>query len=365
MSAVKELLESASGNQMYLLMNKDRPIYKFRFIDDNSIQILDIYEKPPFWIKDLEDWIRNRSAAKHREDIKRILENNNAMTLRGFVIFTRCLSLSDTLWVKKELDKIEWKSVSLYSNRFRESLGVVVTENDFGDTSNPTFSTDGSFPKCWVRRNNVPVLVKGANTGYEPFAEVFASRLRLANASVVKYDLEYSEQLHVDASLCETFTTESVILLPYSIVTNKLYLDEVRDFYDKIGCKSMFDDMLLLDAVSMNVDRHYRNFGVLLDSDTYDILTMAPIFDMNYCYGSASLSKVNTPLDEYMEWQRSRMFGDFIEAIHNNICRDSVDLIIESLRELKTTGINRCRPEFFERMVKISEIQIEKIKKIL
>ncbi len=363
MGVIGELLDNASGNQTYLLMNKDRPIYKFRFVDDNSIQLLDIYEKPPFWITDLEDWLRSRNAAKHREDIRRILEDNNANTLKGFVLFTRCLSLMDTLWVKKESDNIEWKSVSLYTNKFRESLGFVIADNEFGNTSNPTYSTDGSFPKCWVRRGNDLVLVKGGNTGYEPFAEVFASRLELANAKVVSYEIEYSSQLYTEASTCQAFTNESVMLLPYSVITDKLSLNEVREFYDSIGCKVMFDDMLLLDAITMNVDRHYRNFGVLLDAYTYDILTMAPIFDMNCCYGSSSLSSIHAPLEEYMLWQKSRMFGDFVEAIRDNICHDSLDSIIESLNYLKVTGIDRCNPEFFERMVKISELQIQRIVK--
>ena len=37
----------------------------------------------------------------------------------------------------------------------------------------------------------------------------------------------------------------------------------------------------MLDAVILNTDRHYGNFGVLFDTDTLDIRGMAPVFDHN------------------------------------------------------------------------------------
>lgn len=39
--------------------------------------------------------------------------------------------------------------------------------------------------------------------------------------------------------------------------------------------------MLVLDAITFNADRHYGNFGVLIDNDTLKPLTMAPVFDLN------------------------------------------------------------------------------------
>ena len=363
MSSVKELLESASGNQMYLLMNKDRPIYKFRFIDDNSIQVLDIYEKPPFWIKDLEDWLRARNAAKHRNDIQKILIENNAMTIKGFALFTRCLSLTDTLWVKQESDKTLWSSVSLYSNNFRESLGIVLTDSGFGDTSDPTLSTDGSFPKCWTRRNGVPCLVKEGKTGYEPFAEAFSSAFRLSNVDVVRYSVE--QRRFLPATVCECFTTEDISFIPHAEASGSLCLNEVAAYYDALGCKKGFFDMLLLDAVSINTDRHSRNYGIMLDSNTYEKLGISPVFDMNYAYKYDSLYDIKRPIDELLDVCVSKRFGGFIESISGNIDVNSVYGIEESIEELKTTGIPLCEEWLFQRMVDISQIQLEKIKKIL
>ena len=39
--------------------------------------------------------------------------------------------------------------------------------------------------------------------------------------------------------------------------------------------------MCVLDAIILNTDRHYGNFGVLFDTDTLEIQGMAPVFDHN------------------------------------------------------------------------------------
>lgn len=39
--------------------------------------------------------------------------------------------------------------------------------------------------------------------------------------------------------------------------------------------------MVVLDYITMNVDRHSGNFGCLIDNNTLEIKRMAPIFDSN------------------------------------------------------------------------------------
>ena len=38
---------------------------------------------------------------------------------------------------------------------------------------------------------------------------------------------------------------------------------------------------MVLDVVILDIDRHLGNFGVLFDTDTMEIQTMAPVFDNN------------------------------------------------------------------------------------
>lgn len=366
MKSLDNLIRQYSGfDERYYIMNKDRPIYEFRFTSDNSIQILDVFEKPPFWIKSPQEWMEKRNAAKHRNDIKKILDDSGANTLKGFTLFTRCLSVNDTLWVRPVNADYKWENVNLYKNEFRESIGFLMAQVEFRGTSDPTFSTDGQFPKCWEFNKECPVLFKGGRTGKEPFAECFASKLKLAYARVVEYTVAYRESKYMYGTLCKAFTNESVMFLPYSIVSEDFLINEVESLMGKYNSDDSFRDMLLLDAVTMNTDRHFRNFGFVLDSDNYNILGMAPIFDMNYCYGSADLFSMRRPISDYLNDNRSRMFGDFIEAIRGRVSVDSLYSIEESLKEIEQSGIPYCEDWFFERMVEITKIQINKIKEML
>lgn len=361
MSAVSDLLNSISIDERYYLMNKDRPIFEFKFTGDNSIQIKDIFEKPPFWIKDLQEWLSYRSAAKYRSDVKDLLERNNALTIRGFVLFTQCLSLTDTLWVKRVNSNSTWDLVNLYDNQFNESIGVAASDDDFGITV-PTLSTDGSFAKCWKWFKDGSVLIKRGRTDYEPYAEVFASKLKLPNIQVIDYTVVRS-QYYVE-SVCLNIASKDVSILPYIAVSQGLSLQETSDYYESIGQLQAFNNMLLHDAVTLNVDRHNRNFGILINSDTYEVLSMCPLYDFNMCYGCDRMYMLRVPIEQLAE-QSSRRFGPFLDSINGRLSEESVYMVERSLNQLMCEGIPECEDWLFERMISITKMQLDKIKRLL
>lgn len=55
----------------------------------------------------------------------------------------------------------------------------------------------------------------------------------------------------------------------------------MREYYQKLGAEYVdaLNDMLVLDAVICNTDRHYGNFGLLIDNHTNQITAPAPLFD--------------------------------------------------------------------------------------
>ena len=53
------------------------------------------------------------------------------------------------------------------------------------------------------------------------------------------------------------------------------------DFCRSLGFEREFSDMIVLDAVTFNQDRHLGNFGFLIDNDTFGIKAFAPLFDFN------------------------------------------------------------------------------------
>lgn len=52
-------------------------------------------------------------------------------------------------------------------------------------------------------------------------------------------------------------------------------------WWEKCDYEEKLHEMVVMDAVMADVDRHAGNYGFLVDSDTGDILRMAPLFDQN------------------------------------------------------------------------------------
>ena len=70
--------------------------------------------------------------------------------------------------------------------------------------------------------------------------------------------------------------------------------------------------MLVFDAVILNEDRHFGNFGLLVDSHTNKIIAPAPIFDNGLsllCYAMDSdFNDINT----YVSTRLPATYQDFI-----------------------------------------------------
>ena len=61
------------------------------------------------------------------------------------------------------------------------------------------------------------------------------------------------------------------------------YQTEIIPRLIEMGFKNEIDKMMLGDAILGNLDRHARNYGVIIDSDTQEIKRFAPLFDHNIC----------------------------------------------------------------------------------
>lgn len=279
---------------MYYLMNKDIEVASFTvekgvLADAYKMQSL-IQEKLPIGFNDINRWIENRKGSKHNEHLRKLMVLCGCEKNEGFIRITHATSLNDTFWIKSDEEDIRWEQVSLYKNEFNEVISRLAFEGiglygvEFSSTS-PELSTEGSFRKCWRRENNEIFLYKrgqsGArNLGLEPYCEVMASELARALCGVaISYDLT---RLHREiVSRCKLFTSETVGYVPFARFGLDHSPDEILSFYRDIGAEDEFRRMIVLDSLTFNIDRHAGNHGVLVDNDTSQILSMAPVFDMN------------------------------------------------------------------------------------
>ena len=58
-------------------------------------------------------------------------------------------------------------------------------------------------------------------------------------------------------------------------------MQAVKAYYKTLGAEfeKALNDMLIFDTLIFNTDRHYGNFGFLIDSHTNEIVAPAPLFD--------------------------------------------------------------------------------------
>ena len=176
---------------LYQLMNKDVVVATYKEqkgladFSYEEVERLDSYL--PYGFIDINDWIDGRQVAKHRNSIEKLMRELGMTTRHDFIGMVRCLSLTDTFWMKREDESLTWNDVSLYQNPFDDVIARIAFDGTgmYGRRNSPTspeFATSGSFAKCWIRENNQIFLLKRGSTGYanagfEPYSEKLASDL--------------------------------------------------------------------------------------------------------------------------------------------------------------------------------------------
>lgn len=274
----------------YILKQFDEPLVKFSATTDTSepeIQILwTNEEKAAFLPLDLtltpdglSRWLRRRTIPKNRAYVHSLLAKCGLNLNRPLSIISVCkgLSLNDCYWVVEDGDTASFGKVNLYDNPFSNVLAELAFTG-YGSSvrtsllSSPEFTTNGMLRKCWRRIGGKVYLYKGgtegaANTGNEPYSEFYAAQIAAAmGVHAIPYGL--SRWKGVLCSTCELFTDKAYAYLPIGHLVSKGGMGAVRAYYEKMGDKfvNALNEMLVFDAVICNVDRHFGNFGVMVDN---------------------------------------------------------------------------------------------------
>ena len=323
---------------IYTLKHFDTPLIRFSAESGAEPDIKVIWtdeSKRELFPLDLEDvsekgvdsWIRHRSIPKNRAYVDTLLSAMGLSINRPYDIIrvSRGLSLNDCYWVTEEGFDGSFDKYNLYDNRFSRTLGQIAftgygSHNVSGLTSSPEFTTNGMLPKCW-RRDNGIYLYKGgtqgaSNTGFEPYSEFYAYQIaQILGINAIEYGLKkWKDKLF---STCELFTSKEMSFVPVGRIVRSGGLKAVRDFYRELGkeYERALDDMIVFDAVILNTDRHYGNFGFLVNSRTNKIAAPAPLFDHGNSLLNYAAKDVLTDLKsirKYADTLLPRVYDDFI-----------------------------------------------------
>ncbi len=305
------------------------PIVRIDWIDNDNLRLLPLDMEPNE--KGLAHWIKHRTIPKNRAFVNAFLSKCGLSANRPMDVLLVCkgLSLNDSYWVSDENETKNFAQVNLYNNPFSRVLANIVFTG-FGSSvrstfaSSPEFTTNGMLPKCWRRIGGKVYLYKGAtsgasNTGNEPYSEKYAYLIgKQLGFNVVQYRVtNWNGKL---CSVCELFTSENISYVPVGRLVRSGGIEAVRRYYEEHGKKftKALNEMIVFDALICNTDRHFGNFGLLVDSHDNHVIEPAPLFDHgNSLFNLAGEEnwKSEKLIEEYANTQQPCVYDDFfVEA---------------------------------------------------
>lgn len=373
----------------YILKQFNKPLLKFSATTDTSepeIQILWIDEDSRSLLpldltltpEGLSRWLRRRTIPKNRAYVHNLLAKCGLNLNRPLSIINICkgLSLNDCYWVVQEDNDDVFEKVNLYDNPFSRVLAELVFTG-YGSSlrsslfSSPEFTTNGMLRKCWRRISGKVYLYKGgtegaSNTGFEPYSEFYAAQIAAAmGVRAIPYGLSCWKG--VLCSTCELFTSKEYSYISVGHLVTKGGMDAVKAYYESLGPEftAALREMLVFDAVICNVDRHFGNFGVMVDNRTNTVVSPAPLFDHgNSLFNFAGMDAwtSDAALEEYIETLAPSVYDDFLGTAKSVLTPE----LREKLRHLLTFRFKKHpRYNLPAKRLRMIEKQVQKRARVL
>ena len=239
-------------------------------------------------------WCASRMLTLDRTYAKEILNSigaSQSVTDREraqIALSYHCLSLLDVFWVKGEKENILFEDINLYTHSLSNALVDIALRGHQMTVTNAhllanDLSTGGCYPKAWVRREDGFYLYKdGGQDAVE--REVLASKIcRCFDCHQVLYEQGIFENEPV--SISKIMTSQQYSLVTYAAYdvycTNHDWntLDKILEL-DAQG----YYMMNILDYLVGNTDRHWENWGLLVDNETNQPIRLHDLMDFNRAF---------------------------------------------------------------------------------
>lgn len=320
----------------YILKHFDTELIKFNIttngIEGLSVETIEFYNNQSLLPIDLErtnsglrHWLQKRVIPKNRAFVQSFLAKLglNVNDTKGIIDICKGLSLNDCYWIVDKNFDGTFEEYNLYDNKFSRVLSIIAYTG-YGNTtrhhfvSTPELTTGGVLAKCWHRINGKIILYKAgstgvANAGNEPYSEFYAFQIaETMGLNSVKYNLKkWKKQLF---STCELFTSKEFSYIPAGRIVTDGGWTAVIEYYKALGERyyESLVDMLIFDAVICNEDRHFGNFGLLINNKTNQIVDTAPIFDNGLSLFNYAMEEDLKDADAYAKTRLMATSQDFI-----------------------------------------------------
>ena len=297
--------------QQYTIMHLDRRVASIRSDGTCTIYAASYmpYNLYLEQAKDMDDrlnnlnnfyyWCASRVLTLDRKYAKEILNSigaKQATTDRDRAAISlayHCMTLTDVYWVRGYRERITFDQINLFDHSLSDAFvdvslrGRALTAQNAqlisaSDTAGDV-ATQGVAPKAWVRRSGTFYLLKDGDEK-EVDAELLASRIiRCFDVDQVLYEPFVYDGQKVSASPLMTFKDFSIVPMEHVEIyaaNHKTDLYALVRRYDLRG----YCMMNILDYLVGNIDRHWGNWGFLVDNRTNTPLRLFPLMDFNKAF---------------------------------------------------------------------------------
>ncbi len=312
MSPLNENTENKQIISNQILMCKNKEVYN---IDTEEVYIKELL--PGYMLKNpcketFKSWFKLRYSSNTNSIARQLKgvtfgQGNRVSINRS----TYALSLSDCYWVNQECDNILFEQVSPYYVDFWKGKGY------YSKGAIPTLYVGGYLNKEWIDSNTLNKY------GEATLIEEECSRLcQLANIPVANVKT-------INNGISVENLTNSSYMLEQADMSGRIDPDDFtdNDILKLFGIKGL--QMLVIDAIVGNGDRHAGNFGFIRNADTGEYIGMSPLYDFDHA------------LDSTME--NDRLIKDLVAITINNELQEEVVRICKIVLNETTNNIFTMR----------------------
>ena len=266
------------------LMSEDRVIAHIKngVITDADDILLPLYLKRT---RNVEGWLASRAIDSHRTNsrlLKRALRLRTTDDVQT-ALAVNAATVTDRYWFRPEGSTAIYENIRFKENYFAE-LALRGDPDSFSNrpSRTPELTNTGSFEKCWKLINGEWWMYKSGNEK-EYFSELFICKLgEKLGLPMAHYEMDGKYLRSKDFTNAGAVHFEPMRSLVDDDENYENCFHVLNEISPEIA--KQYLQLLWMDSVCYNMDRHTENFGLLREVETGKILSLAPNYDNNIAF---------------------------------------------------------------------------------
>lgn len=302
-------------------------------------------------------WLTNRMIPRTRINIEEIEDEK---TVWEYLKDNHGLSMNDCYWFQDVYTKevLSWNDINFRDNGYLSKLRSFhkdTSDDQHPSILSPDYTTPGVLEKYWFRKNGRDYLTKyGWMPGAQSESVLAANEVVVTQiANILGIPCVQYEQSITDAEY--TCVSECFRKRNEDIVTGQNIMDQlnsynpidIMSYANDLGYKKEIDQMMIIDVLVGNHDRHLSNLAFGMDADTREFTRFIPLYDNGSCLGWNRMpyeALIIKPLDlrpeeaigfvnTYVELPDLRILINCVRYVYNNyqISEEQVKIAIRTL----------------------------------